>query len=131
MITFAGHVDDVERVYADARLYALMSISEGMPIGMLDAMASGLPIVTPDVGEIGTLVADGRNGLIYPGGDAKALAERLETLTVDVGLAEELGNAARADVMRTHSIDAVAEIYRGILSARTRSRGREPLGPAS
>ena len=96
MISFLGHVHDVERIYEQSRSYAVMSSSEGMPIAMLDAMAAGLPVVTPDVGEIGTLVADRRNGLLYPGGDAAALARGLIELSSDDALRETLGQTARA-----------------------------------
>lgn len=123
-LIFSGHIEEVERLYWGSRVFVLPSASEGMPIAMLDAMAAGVPVVVPDVGEIGTLVEHGRNGLLYPVGDVHTLAERIATLLGDDTLRETMGKAAREDVVASHSVAAVAQVYRELFARhRTAASG--------
>jgi glycosyltransferase involved in cell wall biosynthesis len=115
-VELLGPVDRVEDVYAQARVFALTSSFEGLPIAMLDAMAAGLPVVASDVGEIGTVVDDGRNGLLYPSGDVEALAGRLWTALAADGPAGRLAAAGAADVAAGFSAGRVGEIYRAVLA---------------
>jgi glycosyltransferase involved in cell wall biosynthesis len=65
-----------------------------------EAMHQGTPVIASDaVGAVaGGLVRDGRNGLVAPAGDARALATRIQALAQDVRLRDQLGAAAREDV---------------------------------
>jgi glycosyltransferase involved in cell wall biosynthesis len=74
-----------------ATIFALPSRCEGMAVVILEAMASGLPVVASDVGGIPTLVRDGENGFLVPVGDIPALEARLRQLLSDKGLRERMG----------------------------------------
>jgi glycosyltransferase involved in cell wall biosynthesis len=88
-----------------------------MPIAMLDAMASALPVVASDVGEIGTLIDHGRNGLLYRCGDVEALAEQLRVVLSDEERARALAGAAATDVALGFSEQYVAECYRRVFAS--------------
>lgn len=116
-VVFLGQVTAIEDVYAGATAFVLPSRWEGLPISMLDAMASGLPPIVTDVGEISTLVRHGQNGLLFTVGDVSALAQHLDSVLADRELASELGGRARADVVARHSVKAVSAVYRTLLSS--------------
>lgn len=81
-VCFLGWVygEDKEQVFQEASIYCLASDGEGFPMGVLDAWAYGIPCVMTPVGGIPEIVKDGENGLIFPVGNDKVLAERLEQL---------------------------------------------------
>jgi glycosyltransferase involved in cell wall biosynthesis len=115
-VSLLGFRDDVPELLRAVDAFALPSLDEGMPMILLEAAAAGLPIVTTPVGDIPTLLADGRNGLLVPPGDVAALRAALLRLRDEPGLAERLGRAARDEVRREHSSEAMyaryAEVYR-------------------
>jgi glycosyltransferase involved in cell wall biosynthesis len=89
-----------------------------------EAMHQGTPVIASDaVGAVaGGLVRDGRNGLVAPAGDARALATRIAALAADSGLREQLGAAAREDV-REFSESAWVEGMQRALQAVGAGRG--------
>lgn len=84
----AGHL-------AEADLFVFPTLSEGSSLALLEAMASGLPIVTTPVGAAPDHLANGESALFVPPADAAALAAAVERLLADPDLAERLGRAAR------------------------------------
>jgi glycosyltransferase involved in cell wall biosynthesis len=114
--TFLGFREDVEELYRQSKIFALTSVSEGMPIAMLDAMSCGLPVVATDVGEIASVVEPGVSGYLVRCGDVPSLAERLAGLLRDDDLRARLGAAAAERIRSDMSVDAVASLYRGILT---------------
>ena len=83
---------------ARASIFVLPSHAEGLPLGLLEAMAAGCPVVATAVGGIPDLVDHGFNGLLVPPNDAAALAEALASLLGNPALAREMGRAARATI---------------------------------
>jgi glycosyltransferase involved in cell wall biosynthesis len=90
-----GERDDVPQLLAGADVFVLSTLSEGMPISVLEAMATGLPVVASAVGGIPEVVVDGETGLLVPPRDPEALAEALRTLLADAALRRRLGQAGR------------------------------------
>ncbi len=76
---------------------------------VLEALASGVPVVQPDHGAFPELIASTRGGLLFPPSDAGALADTLRQLHSDPNLRRELGQRGRQHVLNTHGIDAAAE----------------------
>lgn len=74
--TFAGFVDDVGAALADADLFVMPSLREGMPMALLEALATGLPVVASAVGSMPALV-DTSAGALVPAGDVQALRSAL------------------------------------------------------
>jgi glycosyltransferase involved in cell wall biosynthesis len=114
-IDFLGHVDRVEDVLGNALAFVLPSAAEGLPIGMLDAMAASLPIVATPVGEIPDVIRPGENGFLFDVGDVDALTGQLDALLSYPATARRLGEEARRDVVARYSIEAVSDIYSQLL----------------
>ncbi|WP_420961623.1 glycosyltransferase family 4 protein [Brucella sp. IR073] len=88
--------DDTARLLATGDILTLPSHAENLPISVIEAMASGLGIVTTPVGAIEDIVQDGETGLLVPPGDAEALAGALIRLVEDEALRRRLGAHAQA-----------------------------------
>jgi glycosyltransferase involved in cell wall biosynthesis len=94
--------------FAHADAFVLPSLSEGLPISLLEAMASGLPCVASRVGGIESGMPPEVLRLVAPG-DSKELAEALVWLTTERHAAKLLGNAGREHVERNYSWDSVVD----------------------
>lgn len=90
---------------------------DGLPNVVLEAMASGLPVVGTDVGAIGRAVSDNRTGRLVPPGSAAALREHIVALANDPALRWRLGRAARADVEQHYALDACVDRFARLLEA--------------
>ena len=114
-IDFLGFRPDIEQVYRSGRVFVLTSRYEGLSVAMTEALASGLPVVVSDVGELRDLVDDGRNGRLVPVGDIDTFAGAIEDLLADPRRYEQASAAARESVVERASVPRLTEIYRGIL----------------
>jgi len=87
---------DMPTAYRDADVLCLPSWWEAMPLSVLEGMASGLPIVATDVGDVRTAVEHGRNGLLVPPREPDELAAALGSLLKDPALRRRMGANARS-----------------------------------
>lgn len=94
-IAFLGQRDDVPRLLADSDLFVLVSDSEGMSLSLIEAIASGLPVIATRVGNNAELVTDGQNGFLIPPGGIQELASALAALLDDERLRREFGARSR------------------------------------
>ena len=96
-------------------IFALSSDSEQFPISLVEAMAAGLPVAAPAVGDIDEMVSEENRPLISPAGEAQALSGALAALAHDAGLRARLGQAnrtaARARFDETPMIEAYRRLY--------------------
>jgi glycosyltransferase involved in cell wall biosynthesis len=127
-VHLAGAQADVPRFLAAFDLFALTSVSEGLPLVILEAMATGLPVVASAVGGIPDVVEEGVTGMLVPSGDAEALRGRLTVLSGDRARAARLGASAREVARRRYSLDTMAEsymaLYRQVLATSRAGGGR-------
>jgi N-acetyl-alpha-D-glucosaminyl L-malate synthase BshA len=93
-VIFTGARRDVFNIMPAADIFVLPSISEGLPITLLEAFASGLPAVATNVGGIPGLITS-EVGLLVEPGDSAALAEALDQILSDDELRQEMRKAAR------------------------------------
>ena len=107
--TFFGLSDNVYPHLRESDVFILPSLWEGMPITIIEAMGTGLPIVASDVGGIRDMIEDNVNGLLIEP-EPRALADALRRLAADVSLRERLGKSALAASER-FSIEATARAY--------------------
>jgi glycosyltransferase involved in cell wall biosynthesis len=91
-VTFTGQRDDTPALYASFDVFALSSDTEQMPLSVIEAMASGLPVAATDVGDIRTMVAQG-NAPFVGNLEAATLGDSLTTLLGDPALRSRLGAA--------------------------------------
>jgi sugar transferase (PEP-CTERM/EpsH1 system associated) len=102
---------DVAAILRGFSVFVLPSLSEATPVTILEAMATGLPVVASRVGGVPQLVLDGHTGTLVPPADAQALADALAPYVLDPALRARHGAAGRAHVQATHSIDAMVDGY--------------------
>lgn len=114
--------------FAAIDLLVVPSQWESLPIGPIDAMFCGVPILATAVGGMPELVEEGVTGRLVPSGDEEALATALRDLLADPHRLRELGSAARADAESRRGtepmIEQTAALYERVLSARAPSRRR-------
>jgi len=108
-VQFLGYRSDVPALLEAADVVALPSWVEGLPLGVLDAMAHGKPVVAGAVGGTPELIVDGETGLLVPPRDVDALVRALDELLGDPERARRLGEAGRARALADFSADAAAE----------------------
>jgi glycosyltransferase involved in cell wall biosynthesis len=112
-ISFVGHIDTPENFLARLDLFVNPSSTEGMPNAVLEAMASGLPVVATNVGGTPEAVEDGVTGRLVAYGDPEGLCEALASLVRDAPRRLAMGRAGRARVERLFSVGTmVAETER-------------------
>jgi L-malate glycosyltransferase len=90
-IRFLGLRKDVARLLMASDVFLLTSISEGIPLTIIEAMVAGLPVVSTRVGGVPEIVVDGETGFLCPSGNDAALAEYVLKLAANPGLRERLG----------------------------------------
>jgi glycosyltransferase involved in cell wall biosynthesis len=94
-VRFLGLRKDVARLLRVADLFLLTSISEGIPLTVIEAMAAGVPVVSTRVGGLPEVVEDGVTGALVDAGDDAALAERIWSLAHDTALHQRMGRHGR------------------------------------
>lgn len=106
-----GERGDVPEVLRGLSCYVLPSLAEGISNTILEAMATGLPVVATAVGGNAELVDDGRSGLVVASDDVEAMAAALVRLHADPALAGRMGQAGRQAVDQRFSLDAMVAAY--------------------
>jgi L-malate glycosyltransferase len=126
-VRFLGIRPDVPDLLAIADVFALPSLSEAASLTLMEAMASGLPVVVTDVGGNPELVTHGVEGLLIPRRDARAGAEALRTLLSDPSLRARMGQEAAARARSLYRLDTTIQRY-GELYARLGCRNSNLAG---
>ncbi|MFN4179082.1 MAG: glycosyltransferase family 4 protein [Armatimonadota bacterium] len=108
---FLGFQTDVRPILwaADVFIHVPTNFPEGTPNAILEAMASGLPVIASKVGGIPEVVRDNETGLIVPPNDQEALAEAIKKLQQDKPLREQFGKRAQAWVQEHHDTRQLPE----------------------
>jgi glycosyltransferase involved in cell wall biosynthesis len=126
-VTLLGRRDDMPSVYASLDLMVSSSRQEGLPIALLEGMASRRPIIATSVGDVPTVIRNNATGILVPPANIDALATAIITLLKESTLREHLGSAARklieddfsaarmtADYLRVYEAAATKTITREI-----------------
>ena len=130
-ITFAGFraQSEVARMLEEADLLVLPSFAEGVPVVLMEAMASHIPVIASRVAGVQELVEDGVTGFTVPPGDVPTLAGRIGRILSDPEAARRMGKTGRQVVEAEFDIAGesawLAEVLRG--NALGRLRPGEPL----
>ncbi len=104
-ITFAGYAADPRPYYAAMDVFLLLSRSEGLPNVLLEALATGLPVICTPVGGIPNVIESGRNGLVVPLEDVPSPTAAIQQVMTDPKLARRLGEAGRQTVVSRYSFE--------------------------
>jgi glycosyltransferase involved in cell wall biosynthesis len=125
-VRMLGTRRDVAQLLAAADIFLLSSISEGVPLTLLEAMAAGLPCVSTAVGGTPEVILDGQTGLLARAGDPADVAQKLRTLIDNAELRHSLGAAGRLRSQECFSDAdmhlAYRKIYRQLLPHRSVAR---------
>jgi colanic acid/amylovoran biosynthesis glycosyltransferase len=115
-VRFAGQVGQEHIVdrYAAADVFCLASLSEGLPVVLMEAMSTGLPVIATRIMGIPELVEDGATGLIVSPGRPEEIVAALETLARSPDLRARYGAAGRERVLSEFSIERSARRLRSI-----------------
>lgn len=123
-VVFAGQQSNIEQWMAAADVYALSSTHEGLSNTLLEAMASGLPVVATRVSGVRELVEKPGAGVVVDVGDMAGLSQAIVRLASDPSLREEMGAAARQVIVANYAIGSVAErhesLYRKLIAEGAR-----------
>ena len=119
VVHFTGYLDQdaVAAVLAEADMLVLPSFAEGLPVVLMEALASTIPVIASQVAGVAELVRDGESGFLVPPGDVDSLADRLDRLLADPGLGRRMGAAGRAQVLAQHDIAREAEKLAALFAA--------------
>jgi len=115
LIRYVGTVpyDHLEKSYQYADIFVLTSLSEGMPVVVLEAMGCGLPVLASDVGGNNEIVREGENGFLIDGDNIEKLASDLAQLINDPELRQRLGKKSR-DISLQYDWSQIMATYDGL-----------------
>ncbi len=112
-VRFMGERSDIPDILAASDLFVLCShpVVETFPLSVLEAMSSGLPVVSTRVGSIETILNEGVEGLLVEPGDEGALAHAIRSLRGDAARRSDMGRRARGRVLERFSLDGMVAGY--------------------
>ncbi len=125
-----GERADVPAVMRGLHAFALPSLAEGISNTILEAMASGLPVLATSVGGNADLVEEGVTGLLVPQADAEAMAQALACLAQDPARAAVMGEAGRTAAEARFSLQAMVTAYQRVYADGLAAAGI-PVPPLS
>lgn len=112
-----GFAPHPERYVGLFDIFALSSDSEQFPVSLVEAMAAGVPVVAPAVGDVADMVSEANAPLIGPAGDENALAQGLAQLAGDAALRERIGHANREKARASYDEKPMIAAYRRLYSS--------------
>ena len=121
-VRFLGWRRDLATIYAATDVFLLTSRNEGTPVALIEAMATGVPGVSTDVGGVKDVITGDDVGARARDGDADALAAHIVRYFADDALRRQTGQRARAAVLDRYSLDRLVRdinvLYRDLLAGR-------------
>jgi glycosyltransferase-like protein len=121
---------ELERLYRSADLFAFPSTKEGFGLAVLEALASGLPVVASDLDVLRTFLTHGRSALLVPVGDSTALADALAHLARG-GEASARLRAGGLELAASFTWEAAAEVHERVYAELLRSPAHRPVPAAA
>jgi glycosyltransferase involved in cell wall biosynthesis len=123
--------DRIQDFYEQADLFVMSSLSEGLPVALMEAMAKQLPVVAPRITGIPELVESGVHGLLFAPASSEALAEAIAALAGDVERRRRMGVAGRARVLREFDVSATVRPLYELFMAEAGARPVVSLLPGA
>ncbi|MGI0016318.1 MAG: glycosyltransferase, partial [Nitrososphaera sp.] len=113
-VKFLGFREDIPTLLQAMDVFVLPSVSEGLPLSILEAMALEKPVVASNVGGIPEVVKNGITGYLVPPKDPEALAENILLLLHHTQLAAHLGTSGRRRVQEAFSLEQMIQEYQSL-----------------
>ncbi len=132
-ITFAGYRSQAEVAAAlhETDIFVLPSFAEGVPVVLMEALASAVPVITSRIAGIPELVEDKVNGLLVPPGDAASLARAIQTLANDPEARTAFGKAGRSKVHQHYSVNLETQWLAQLFNSYLAQSEPLPVRPAA
>jgi len=106
-----GFVDDMEAFYKSLDLYINTSLHEGLPMGILEAMSYGIPVIAPKCGGLTEIIDNGVEGYLIEGRIPESFAEKCLLIIFDRELSMKMGAASRKKIVEIFSVDIMTNNY--------------------
>lgn len=103
---------DMPKLYSSVDLLLMPTVREGMSLAVLEAMASGLPVIASNVASMPELVDEGQGGHLCPLGDVQTFADRINQLAADPDQRRRMGEYNRAKIESTYTLEQMVAAYR-------------------
>lgn len=127
--------EGVRQAMDAADIFVLPSLAEGIPVVLMEAMASGLPCISTPVNGIPELIVQGENGLLAVPGDVDSLVHEIRRLAMDPGLRSRLARAARASIASQYdlsrNVGALSKLFSCLPPVPMAVARPDPKGPLS
>jgi glycosyltransferase involved in cell wall biosynthesis len=131
-VSLTGRREDMPAVYASLDVMVSSSRQEGLPMAILEGMASGLSLVATAVGDVPTVVRDGSTGILVASENVEQLAADMVELLRDASLRRRLGAAAKRLIAEEFSAERMAanylRVYEGAFTKQGVEAQRSPIG---
>jgi glycosyltransferase involved in cell wall biosynthesis len=115
--SFLGEVPSVSELLRNCDLLVRPSLTDGMPLSVLEGMATGLPVIASRIAGTPEVITNGVNGILCPPGDARALSVAINKLLDEPSLAEGMGSRARRFVEKYHDWNSIASMNREVYTS--------------
>ena len=110
-IKFIGIVDDTRDILNDSDVFVLTSITESLPLSIIEGISMGLPCIVTDVGGIPDIIEEGVEGFLVKPGDYKAITQYLKFFIDNPDKREEMSRKAREKAVRKFNFNLMIEKY--------------------
>jgi glycosyltransferase involved in cell wall biosynthesis len=119
-LVFAGYrsQDEVAEYLRGSDIFILPSFAEGVPVSLMEAMASGVPVVATNVGGVAELVESERTGLLVPPADSAALAQAIARYQDDHELRQRVASQGRERVIQQFNVEIEGQKLLELFSMR-------------
>lgn len=119
-VHFLGQSSNVPQMFAGADVFAFASLSEGLPLAVLEAMASRVPVVIWELPGLSDVVVNDQTGVVVPQGDSEGLREQIRALLKDRKRAHRLSAAGQAHIFARfdvrNAVSQIESVYRLVLN---------------
>ncbi len=120
--TFTGLLNNIPEILGIMNIFVLSSHSEGMPLVILEAMASHLPVVATSVGGIPEVISNNQTGFLIQPDDPDAIVDRVIQIYSDINLAKALGKAGQERIKSSFDVipitNQIENLYSDLLSKK-------------
>jgi glycosyltransferase involved in cell wall biosynthesis len=125
-LSFLGQRDDVPALLASSHVFVLPSRSEASPNSVIEAMASGLPVVAAAAGGLLEIIDQERTGLLVHPDDLPGFVRAIDRLLTDRELAQRIGRSARTSIAARYSFDRMVHAFEDLYVSELRHRSARP-----
>ncbi|MDZ4383797.1 MAG: glycosyltransferase family 4 protein, partial [Thermodesulfovibrionia bacterium] len=121
-VIFTGFRHDLLKIYSDLDIVVLTSLNEGTPVSIIEAMASGKPVIATNVGGVSSLVENNINGFLVNPQDVQALSDAIIKLLKDSDLRQKMGREGQSSVFPRYDISQLVKrvdfLYSSLIKMR-------------